>query len=180
MLLVRCVLELRRVMEPYVAFSDAILEGAAPWKRSLEVQTQATIPVKTQQAPTEESAKDLAPAKVPTKEAAPTEVPTEVAAPTEVSAKEADCTKVPAKEADPAEEPTEVAAPTEISAEEPAAPSATISRPAEEPNIPSAQHEEKGKGEAPHSDFPGRMQVLHHTQSVTSAGQTPLTPSELR
>ena len=36
-LLARCVQELRRVREPYVAFSDdAILEGATPQERSLE------------------------------------------------------------------------------------------------------------------------------------------------
>ena len=52
-LLPRCMLELRRVMEPCVAFLDkAILEGAGPWGRSLEIQTWATIPVKTQLAPT--------------------------------------------------------------------------------------------------------------------------------
>ena len=36
-LLVRCVQELRKVMEPYVAFSDkASLEGATPQERYLE------------------------------------------------------------------------------------------------------------------------------------------------
>ena len=44
-LLVGCVLELRRAMEPYVAFSDdAILEGATPQERSLEGQTRALFP----------------------------------------------------------------------------------------------------------------------------------------
>ena len=71
-LLARCMLELRRVMEPYVAFSNkAVLEGATPQGRSLKVQAWATIPMKTQSAPTEK----------PTEVAAPTEEPTEVAAP---------------------------------------------------------------------------------------------------
>ena len=97
-LLVRCVLELQRVMQPYVAFSnDAVLEGAKPQERSLEGQTQATIPVKTQLAPTKESAKELSPAEVPTEEPAPAEEPTEEAAPTGVSAKEADPAEVSAK-----------------------------------------------------------------------------------
>ena len=120
-------LELRRVIEPYVAFSDkAILEGAAPWGRSLEVQTLATIPVKTQLAPTQEPTEVAAPTKISTKEGDPTEVPTEVAAPTEVST----------EEADPIEVPTEVLTPTEVSAKEPATPLATISGPVEESNVP--------------------------------------------
>ena len=90
-----------------MAFSDnAILEGATPWERSLEGQTQATIPGKTQPVPTEEPAKELAPSKVPTEEVASTEEPTEEAAPTE----------------EPTEEPTTLMA--------------TISKPAEEPDIP--------------------------------------------
>ena len=83
-LLVGCVLELSRAMEPYVAFSnDAILEGAAPWERSLEGQTRATIPRMTQLAPAkvpiEETApmEELAPAEVPTEEAALIQEPTE-------------------------------------------------------------------------------------------------------
>ena len=179
-LLARCMLELRRVMEPYVAFSnDAIVEGATPQESSLGGQTQATIPLKTQPAPrwgacqragrctpTEEAA----PAEEPTEEAAPTEEPTEEAAPTEVSSEEADPTEVTTEEEAPAEEP----------AEEPAALTATISDPAEEPDIPPVWHEEKGKGEVPCSDFPGWMEVLHPTWSVTSAGQTPLTLGEFR
>ena len=67
-LLVRCLLELRRVMEPYVAISDkAVLEGAAPWGRSLGVQTWATNPVKTQLAPTEEPTEVAAPPRSPMK-----------------------------------------------------------------------------------------------------------------
>ena len=78
-------LELRKVMEPYVAFSNnAILEGAAPWERSLEGQTWATIPMKTQPDPT----KKVAPAEEPTEEAAPTEVSAKETDPTEVSAEE--------------------------------------------------------------------------------------------
>ena len=153
-------------MEPYVAFSDdAILEGATPQRRSLEVQTGATIPMKTQPAPTKE----------PTKEADSTEVPAEVVAPTE-----ADHTKVPTKEVESTEIPAEVVAPTEVSAKEPAAPMATISRPAEEPNISPAWHEEKGKGEVPHSDFPGWTEVMHPAQLVTPTGQTSPTLGELR
>ena len=74
-----CMLELKRVMEPYVAFSNkAILEGATPWGRSLEVQTWATIPMKTQSAPIKEH----------TEVAALTKESTEVLAPMEVSAEE--------------------------------------------------------------------------------------------
>ena len=73
-----------------------------------------------------------------------------------------------------------MAAPTEISAEEPAALTATVSGPAEEPNIRPAWHEEKRKGEALHSDFPGWTEVLHPAQSVTTAGQTPPTLGALR
>ena len=74
-------LELRRVMEPYVVFSNkAVLEDTTPQGRSLKVQTQATIPMKTQPGPTKE----------PIEVAAPTEEPTKVAAPTEVSTDEAD------------------------------------------------------------------------------------------
>ena len=157
-------------MEPYVAFSsDAIVEGAAPVQRSLEGQTWTTIPMKTQLAPTKESAKELAPAEVPTEELAPAEEPTEEVTPTEVSAKEAYPVKVSAKEAAPTEKPTE----------EPTTPMATVSKPAEEPDISSVWCEEKGKG-VPYSDFPGWTEVLHPTWSVTSAGQTPLTLSELR
>ena len=153
-------------MEPYAAFSDdAILEGAAPQERSLERQTQATIPMKIQPDPTEE----LAPAEVPTEEPAPAEEPTEQVAPAEVSAKETDPAEVSAKEAAPTEEPTE----------EPTAPTTTISEPAEEPDIPHVWHEEKGKGEVPHSDFPDWTEVLHPAWLATSAGQTPSTLSEL-
>ena len=68
----------------------------------------------------------------------------------------------------------------EVSAKEPAAPLAAISGQVEEPNVTPEQQEEKGKGEAPHSSFPGWMEVLHPTQLVTSARQTPLTLHELR
>ena len=69
-------------MEPYAAFSDkAILEGTTPWGRSLEVQTLATIPIKTQLATTKEPTEVAAPNEVSTKEADPTKVPTEVLAP---------------------------------------------------------------------------------------------------
>ena len=69
-------------MELYVASSnDAILEGAALQKRSLEGQIWATIPVKTQPAPTKEPTKEAAPTEEPNEEAAPMEDPTEEAAP---------------------------------------------------------------------------------------------------
>ena len=72
-LLARCVQELRRVMEPYVTFSDdAILEGATPQERSPEGWTWAPIPVETQSAPTEEPTNEPAPAEVSTEETAPT------------------------------------------------------------------------------------------------------------
>ena len=70
-------------MEPYVTFSDdTILEGAAPLERSLEGQNRATIPRKTQLAPTEVPAKEtapmeeLVPVKVSPEEVAPIEEPT--------------------------------------------------------------------------------------------------------
>ena len=51
-LLVKCVQELRHVMEPYVTFTDdAVLEGAAPWERFPEGQPQAPTPVETLAAP---------------------------------------------------------------------------------------------------------------------------------
>ena len=74
------------------------------------------------------------------------------------------------KEVDPTEEPTE----------EPAAPVATISGPAEEPNTPPVWCREKGKGEVPCCNFSGWMEVLHPTWSVIPTIQTPLTLSELR
>ena len=59
---------------------------------------------------------------------------------------------------------------------------ASTSEPAGELDIPPVQHEDKGKGEIPHSDFPGWTEVLHHAhaQSVTFAREIPLPPSELR
>ena len=57
---------------------------------------------------------------------------------------------------------------------------ATVSKPAEELDIPPVKHEEKRKGEVPCSDFPVWMEVLHPAWSVTSARQAPLTLGELR
>ena len=131
-------------------------------------------------ASTEVPTEEAAPAEEPTEEMAPTEEPPEEAAPTEASAKEADPTKVTTKEADPTEVTTKEVAPMEEPTEELTAPTATASMPAGKPNIPPVQHEEKGKGEFPHSGFPGWTEVLHPTQSATSARQTPLTPGELR
>ena len=146
-------------MEPYVALSNnAILEGATPQERSLEGQTWATIPGKTQPAPIEDPAKELAPAEVPTEEAAPIEEPTE--------------------EVPPTEEPTKEMASTEEPIGEPTAPKATISKPAGEPDLPPVQCKDKRKGEVPHSDFPSWTEVLHPTWSVTSTGEIPLPPGE--
>ena len=70
--------ELRRVIEPYVAFSDdAILEGATPQERTPEERTEAPIPVETQAAPMEEPTDELAPAEVSMEEVAPMEEPDE-------------------------------------------------------------------------------------------------------
>ena len=52
-LLVRCILKLRRMMEPYVSFSnDAVLDGVTPQKGFLEDQTRVAIPRNTQPAST--------------------------------------------------------------------------------------------------------------------------------
>ena len=103
---------------------------------------------------------ELSPAKVPTKEAASIEEPTE----------EAPLTEEPTDEMAPMEEPTE----------EPTAPKAPTSKPSGESDITPVQCEDKGKGEVPHSDYPGWMQVLHLAQSATSAREIPLPPGELR
>ena len=153
-------------MKPYVTFSDdAILDGAALQERSLEGQTGVTIPRETKMAPTELSTEEK-----PSKELVPTEVSTEEVAPTEDPNEETNPTVVTTKEAAPTGEPIEGL--TILAA--------TVSKPAEGPDIPPVQHEEKGKGEVPHSDFPAWTKVLHPSQLVTAAGQTPLTPGELR
>ena len=57
----------KEVMESYVAFSGkASLEGATPWG-SMEVQTQATIPTKTQSAPPRSPLNWQLPARIPLK-----------------------------------------------------------------------------------------------------------------
>ena len=99
--------------------------------------------------------KELAPAKVPTEEAAPAEEPIKEAAPAEEPTKEVAPTEEPTEEAPPTEEPTEKVVPVDEPSEEPIAPKATISEPAGEPDIPPVWHEDKGKGEVPHGDFPG-------------------------
>ena len=143
-------------MKPYITFSDnAILEGATPQERCLEGHTRATIPRKTQPAPTE----------VPAKEAAPMEQ----LAPVEVSTNEAASIEDPTNETDPVEEPTE----------EPTAMKAPTSEPAGELDIPPAWHRDKGKDEVPHNDYPGWTEVLHPAWLVTSIGEIPLPPSEL-
>ena len=76
------------------------------------------------------------PAEVPTEEVAPTEVTAKEEDPTEVTTKEVAPTEVTAKEADPTEVTTKEVVPTEEPPEEPTALTATISKPAEEPDIP--------------------------------------------
>ena len=63
--------------------------------------------------------------------------------------------------------------------EDPATPIAMASRLTEEPDVPPVWHEEKEKGKVPHSSFPGWTEVLHPSQTVIPAKQTPLTLSEL-
>ena len=113
-------------------------------------------------------------------QAAPTEEPTDELAPAEVSAEEAAATEEPTKELASAEASTEEAAPTEELNEELATLMAAVSGLAEEPDVPPVQHEDKEKGEVPHNNFPGWMEVLHPAWSVIPAGQTPLTLRKLR
>ena len=138
-------------MKLYVTFSDdAILGGTTLQERSLEDQNGVTIPRKTQLASTE----------VSTEEAAPTEEPNE----------ETDHTEVTTKEVAPTGEPIKG----------PTIPAATVSKPAEEMVTPQVWHEEKGKGEVPHSDFPSWTKVLHPPKPVITTGQSPLTLDESR
>ena len=77
-LLVRCMQELSRVMEPYVAFSNnAFLEGVTSQEGYPKGQTQAPIPVETQAAPPEEPTEETVPAVASMEETAPTEEPDE-------------------------------------------------------------------------------------------------------
>ena len=79
----RYVLKLRKVMEPYMSFSnDAILDGAAPKEGSLMDPTEVTIPrdaplVSTGTFTKKEPTEELAPMEVVTEEAAPTGRPLE-------------------------------------------------------------------------------------------------------
>ena len=57
---------------------------------------------------------------------------------------------------------------------------APTSKPAGESDVPPAWCEDKGKGEVPHSDYPGWMEVLHPVWLATSIREIPLLPSELR
>ena len=160
-LLARCMQDLRKMMETYVAFSDdAILEGATPQEKSLEGWTQAPTPVETQEAPTEEPTEELAPAEVSTEEATPTKEPTKESAPAVASM----------EETAPKEEPNE----------EPATPMAMASGWTGEPEVPPVWPKEKEKGEVPHSSFPGWTEVLHPSQTVIPTRQAPLTLSKLR
>ena len=77
-LLARCILELGRVMEAYVSFSnDAILDGASSQEGSLTDLTGVTIPRNALPTSTGTSTE-----KEPTEESASMEVVTEKAAPT--------------------------------------------------------------------------------------------------
>ena len=112
-LLARCVLELRRVMKLYMAFSnDTILEGAAPQKRLLKGQAWAPIPMETQAGPTDEPTKEPAPTTEPTGELAPTAEATREPAPTDEPTDEPAPAEVTVKEMAPTDEPTEEPAPT--------------------------------------------------------------------
>ena len=86
----------------------------------------------------------------------------------------------PTEEVAPIEEPTNKMDPMEELTEEPMAIEVPTSKPAGELDIPPAWCEDKGKGEVPHSDYPGWTEVQHPSQSVTSAGEIPPPPSELR
>ena len=102
----------------------------------------------------------------------PPQEPTNEPAPAEVSMERAAPTEEPTEELAPAEASMEEEAPTEEPDEEPATLMATVSGLAEEPDILPVWHEEKEKGEVPHSNFPGWTEVLHPTWSVIPAGQT--------
>ena len=136
--------------------------------------------METQEAPTEEPTNELAPAEVSMEEATPTEEPTEELDPAEVSMEDAAPTDKPTEELAPAEASMEEVAPMEEPNKELATPMAMVSGSAEEPDIPPVWHKEKEKGEVPHSNFPGWMEVLHPTQSLIPTGQTPPTLCELR
>ena len=77
-LLVRCILELREVMESYVSFSDdTVPDGVTSPEGSLEDVTgvaipRGTLPTSAGTPTKEEAAKEPAPPEVATKEAAPT------------------------------------------------------------------------------------------------------------
>ena len=86
----------------------------------------------------------------------------------------------PTKELAPAEVSTEVAAPTEEPTREPVTLTAMFSELAEEPDVPPVWHEQRERGEVPHSNFPSWTEALHPAQSLIPTGQTPLTLSKLR
>ena len=113
-------------------------------------------------------------------QAVPTEEPTEGLGPAEILTEEAIPTKEPTEEMTPAVALTEEEAPMVEPDEEPATPVAMVSGPTEKPDVPPVQYEEKEKGEVPHSSFPGWMEVLHPSWTVTPTGQAPLTLGELR
>ena len=103
-------------------------------------------------------------------ELAPGEVSTEEVAPTEELTEKVPPIKETTDEMDPVEEPIE----------EPIVMKVPASKPAGESEIPPAWHEDKGKGEVLHSDYPGWTEVPHPAWSVTSAREIPVPASELR
>ena len=77
-LLVRCMLELRRAMEPYVTFyDDATLDGAVVQGRSPEDQTSPTNVSTEEAAPKQEPNEERDATEVTTKEVAPAGEPIE-------------------------------------------------------------------------------------------------------
>ena len=173
-LLVRCVQELRKVMEPYVAFSnDAIQE------RSLEERTWAPIPVETQAVPTEE----------PTEELAPAEVSIEGASPQRSPQRNKPCRNIyrrghSHRRAHQRDDPcsgiyrggspyggAQWGTGYPYSHGQWADWRARCS--------PCAAWGER-KGEVPHSNLPGWTEVMHPSQTMITAGQAPLTISKLR
>ena len=75
---------------------------------------------------------------------------------------------------------TEEADPTEEPDEELGIPTAMASGQTEEPDVLPVQPEEKENREIPNSSFPGWTEVLHPSQTMIPARQTPLILGELR
>ena len=103
--------------------------------------------------------------------AAPIEEPTEESVLAEISAEEAIPLEEPTKEMSPAVAPMEDAAPMEEPNEEPATLMAMATGATEEPGVPPVPCKEKEEGEVPHSSYPGWMEVLHPSWTVTPLGK---------